>query len=101
MQKKYQKNNLLCYTFLKVIYMMKLASLIWTARRKEVFLSSVTLKREELDVFNEMIKGIPYEEIAELHGCSVKKINSIAKVVKAKYRVAQLENPDILEPLPE
>ena len=59
---------------------MKLASLIWTARKKEVFLSSVVLKREELDVFNEMIKGIPYEEIAELHGCSVKKINSIAKV---------------------
>mgnify|MGYP006329927413 FL=1 len=83
------------------MYMMKLAKLIWSKRRTEVFLSSVIFSREELDVFELLIRGIPYEEIAEQCNCSVKKVNELNKIIKAKYRVAQLENPDVLEPLPE
>lgn len=84
-----------------VVYIMKLAKLIWTKRRVEVFLSSVIFSREELDVFDFLIRGVPYEEIAEKCNCSVKKVNDLNKIIKAKYKVAQLENPDVLEPLPE
>lgn len=80
---------------------MKLAKLIWTPKKKEVFLSSVILTRRELEIFNMIIDGMTYEEIAEAKECCVKKIASDAKVIKAKYNVAQLENPDVLEPLPE
>lgn len=80
---------------------MKLAKLIWTTRRKEVFLASVILTRKELDVFDAIIMGDTYEEIAEARGWSVKKVNTIADDIKAKYRVAQAENPDVLEPLPK
>ena len=81
--------------------MMKLAKLIWSKRKVDVFLSSVILSREELDVFEHLIRGVPYEEIAEQFNCSVKKVNELNKIIKAKYRVAQLENPDVLDPLPE
>ena len=79
----------------------KLAKLIWTARKKEIFLSSVVLTIEELDVFNQLITGYTYEEIAENKLWGAKKVASIAKVIKAKYMVVQLEYPDIFEPLPE
>ena len=79
----------------------KLAKLIWTARKKEIFLSSVVLTIEELDVFNQLITGYTYEEIAENKLWGAKKVSSIAKVIKAKYMVVQLEYPDIFEPLPE
>ena len=80
---------------------MKLAKLIWTQKKKEIFLSSVILQREELRIFNYLLDGLTYEEIAEIEHCGVKKVASISKVIKAKYNVAQLENPDVLEPLPE
>ena len=89
------------YFFQAVVYIMKLAKLIWSKRRVEVFLSSVIFSREELDVFDLIIRGVPYEEIAEQCKCSVKKVNELNKIIKAKYRVAQMENPDVLEPLPE
>ena len=81
--------------------MMKLAKLIWSKRRVEVFLSSVIFSREELDVFDLLIRGVPYYEIAEQCKMNIKKVNELNKVIKAKYRVAQMENPDVLEPLPE
>ena len=28
-------------------------------------------------------------------------VNELNKIIKAKYRVAQMENPDVLDPLPE
>lgn len=78
---------------------MKLSQLIWTTRKKEVFLSSVVLTREELDVFNDVILGDSYEEIAENYNWSVKKVNRIIDSIKAKYRIVQAENSDVLEPL--
>ena len=83
------------------MYMMKLAKLVWSKRRIEVFLSSVILSREELDIFDLLIRGVPYEEIAEQCNCCVKKVNELNKIIKAKYRVAQMENADVLDPLPE
>ena len=80
---------------------MKLSQLVWTTRKKEVFLSSVILTREELDVFNDVILGDSYEEIAEKYNWSVKKVDRIVDSVKNKYRIVQLENSDILEPLPK
>lgn len=81
--------------------MKKLSQLIWTQKRKEVFLSSVILTRDELEVFDWLIKGLQYDEIAELCKINNKKVAELNKIIKAKYRVAQLENPDVLEPLPE
>lgn len=78
---------------------MKLSQLIWTTRKKEVFLSSVVLTREELDVFNDVILGDSYEEIAEKYNWSVKKVNRIIDSIKNKYRIVQVENSDVLEPL--
>ena len=78
---------------------MKLSQLVWTTRKKEVFLSSVILTREELDVFNDVILGDSYEEIAEKYNWSVKKVNRIIDSIKNKYRIVQAENADVLEPL--
>lgn len=78
---------------------MKLSQLVWTTRKKEVFLSSVILAREELDVFNDVILGDSYEEIAEKYNWSVKKVNRIIDSIKNKYRIVQAENADVLEPL--
>ena len=83
------------------MYMKKLSQLIWTERRKNIFLASVILTRDELAVFDLLIRGIQYKEIAEQCKMDIKKVNELNKVIKAKYRVAQLENPDVLEPLPE
>ena len=81
--------------------MKKLSQVVWTENKIRIFLASVVLTRKELKVFDLIIRGIPYEEIAEECECSVGTINELNKVIKAKYRVAQLENPDVLEPLPE
>ena len=89
------------YCFQVVMYMKKLSQLIWTERRKNIFLASVILTRDELAVFDLLIRGIQYKEIAEQCKMDIKKVNELNKVIKAKYRVAQLENPDVLEPLPE
>lgn len=80
---------------------VKLSKLIWTTKKKEIFLSSVVLTLDELDVFNYLISGYTYEEIADNKIWGIKKVSAIAKVIKAKYIVVQLEYPDIFEPLPE
>lgn len=81
--------------------MKRLSQLVWTENKIKVFLASAILTRKELKVFDLLIHGIPYEEIAEECKCSVGTINELNKIIKAKYRVAQLENPDVLDPLPE
>ena len=78
---------------------MKLSQLVWTTRKKEVFLASVILTREELDVFNDVILGDSYEDIAEKYNWSVKKVNRVIDSIKNKYRIVQTENADVLEPL--
>ena len=78
---------------------MKLSQLVWTTRKKEVFLASVVLTREELNVFNDAIQGYSYEDIAEKYIWSVKKVNRIIESLKNKYDIVQKENPDVLEPL--
>lgn len=81
--------------------MKKLSQLVWTDKRQKLFLASVILTDDELDVWDLLIHGVSYERIAEICECSVGKVNDLNKILKAKYRVVQLEYPDIFEPLPE
>ena len=81
--------------------MKKLSQLVWTEKRQKLFLASVILTEKELKVWDELIHGVPYERIAENCNCSVSTINDLNKIIKAKYRVVQLEYPDVFEPLPE
>ena len=77
------------------------STIIWTTKKIEIFLSSVVLTRAELDVFNLLIGGTTYRDIADKHIWSEKELKEIISNLKAKYRVAQSENPDVLDPLPE
>lgn len=77
------------------------STIIWTTKKIEIFLSSVVLSRAELDVFNLLIGGTAYRDIADKHIWSEKELKEIISNLKAKYRVAQSENPDVLDPLPE
>lgn len=81
--------------------MKKLSQLVWTKKRKEFFLASVILTKDEITVFDYLIEGIPYKTIAEKAIMDIGKVNDLNKILKAKYRVAQLEYPDVFEPLPE
>lgn len=81
--------------------MKRLSQLVWTEKRQKLFLASVILTEDELTAWDGLIHGVPYEKIAEECECSVGKINDLNKIIKAKYRVVQLEYPDIFDPLPE
>lgn len=78
---------------------MKFNKVIKTTKQKELFLASVILTRDELDVFNEALTGDTYDDIAETLDMSVKTVNRLLKEVKDKYNMVQKENSDVLLPL--
>ena len=78
--------------------LMKISQMHWNTLKKDVFLSQTILTRDELLAFNDALLGDTYEEVAERHGWSVKKVNNLIKSIREKYDDVQPRNADILEP---